>query len=148
MSAHRWGFSVLPQFGDLPMKSFLGIGFVLLAGSLLLAGGQRASERSDDTKGKKHNPPATQTQDVLILKLDDKLTKDNPKDRVRNASFCQVRKVNFEAGKTYQIDLVSNQFDAFLRLEDGQGKQLATDDDGGSGSNARIVYQATTTGDN
>lgn len=45
-------------------------------------------------------------------------------------------------GKRYTIDLVSRDFDAYLRLEDSTGKQLAEDDDSGGNLNARIVFQA------
>jgi hypothetical protein len=47
-----------------------------------------------------------------------------------------------EAGKTYQIDHMSKDFDAYLYLEDPDGKLLAEDDDGGEGLNSRITYKA------
>lgn len=47
-----------------------------------------------------------------------------------------------EAGKTYQIDHMSKVFDAYLYLEDPDGKLLAEDDDGGEGLNSRITYKA------
>lgn len=43
---------------------------------------------------------------------------------------------------TVQIDLTSNQFDAFLILEDEDGIWLDFDDDGGPGLNSRLVYEA------
>ena len=51
-----------------------------------------------------------------------------------------------EAGKTYQIDHMSEAFDAYLYLEDPDGKLLAQDDDGGEGLNSRIIYKAEKTG--
>jgi hypothetical protein len=54
--------------------------------------------------------------------------------------------VEFEADKTYQIDLMSRAFDSFLILEDSTGKQLATDDDGGDGLNSRLVFRAPANG--
>lgn len=59
-------------------------------------------------------------------------------------------KVKLTSGKTYVIDMISpNQkaLNPFLRLLDPNGKQLAEDDDGGEGMNARIIQkvQATTT---
>src|SRR5579862_6480339 len=51
-------------------------------------------------------------------------------------------KVKLEASKTYVIDMISPDqkvLDPFLRLLDAKGKQLAEDDDGGEGLNARII---------
>jgi hypothetical protein len=52
----------------------------------------------------------------------------------------------FEAGRTYVIDHVSQDFDAYLRLTDETGKELARDDDGGGNLNARIRFPAPRTG--
>jgi hypothetical protein len=54
--------------------------------------------------------------------------------------------VRLVQGRTYIIDLRSNQFDAFLRLEDSTFRQVAEDDDGGDGTNARIVYRCPRSG--
>jgi thiol-disulfide isomerase/thioredoxin len=70
------------------------------------------------------------------------LTKDDDKDSVRKESFRKVHPFKMIAGKTYIFDLKSNNFDAFLRLEDPSGKQVAEDDDSGGGLNAQIVYKA------
>jgi CHAT domain-containing protein/tetratricopeptide (TPR) repeat protein len=54
-------------------------------------------------------------------------------------------KVKLLAGKTYVIDMISpdqQALDPFLRLLDEKGKQLAEDDDGGEGLNARIIWKA------
>jgi DNA-binding beta-propeller fold protein YncE/DNA-directed RNA polymerase subunit RPC12/RpoP len=54
-----------------------------------------------------------------------------------------LRKVyvaELQAGRKYTIDLVSKDFDSFLRLEDPRGKELARDDDSGGYPDARIVY--------
>jgi hypothetical protein len=37
--------------------------------------------------------------------------------------------------------MISQQFDAYLRLEDSTGRQLAADDDGGDGLNSRITFK-------
>jgi hypothetical protein len=47
-----------------------------------------------------------------------------------------------EAGKTYQIDHKSGDFDCYLYLEDPDGKVLAEDDDGGGGLDSRILHKA------
>jgi hypothetical protein len=51
--------------------------------------------------------------------------------------------VNLQAGKKYVIQLNSNQFDCFLRLMDGGGNAVASDDDSGGGLNARIDFDCT-----
>src|SRR5262249_46996663 len=70
------------------------------------------------------------------LKIEGKLNKD-----VRSIAY----QVKMEAGKTYVIDMISpdqKALDPFLRLLDSAGKQLAEDDDGGEGLNARITFRA------
>jgi hypothetical protein len=69
------------------------------------------------------------------------LTKDDPLDKARQ-KHCRAYDVEMNGDKTYVIDLMSKQFDAFLRLEDAGGKQLAQDDDSGGGTNARIRFKA------
>jgi thiol-disulfide isomerase/thioredoxin len=79
------------------------------------------------------------------IKIADKLTKDDPKDKKRGfASKTHI--VNMKAGNTYTIDMVSMEFDAYLRLEDPNGKELAEDDDSGGNQNARIVFGCTKDG--
>jgi hypothetical protein len=52
----------------------------------------------------------------------------------------KVHTVTLTKGTVYVIDLVSTDFDAFLRLEDSGGHRLAEDDDGGGGWNARLFF--------
>jgi hypothetical protein len=49
------------------------------------------------------------------------------------------------AGKVYTIDLVSRDFDAYLRLEDSRLKELARGKDGGGVPSPHIVFQAPST---
>jgi len=69
----------------------------------------------------------------------------DPADPVRQLP-AKLYTVELKAGKTYVIDLMSAQFDCFLRLENPDGKQLAADDDGGEGLNSRIRFQCTADG--
>jgi len=69
-----------------------------------------------------------------------KLSPDDPRDKVQAKSPHKVHTMKWKIGESYQIDLVSRDFDAFLRLEDSAGKQLALDDDSGGMLNARIVF--------
>jgi hypothetical protein len=75
------------------------------------------------------------------LKVEGKLNPDDAKDKVQTKSPHQVHTMKMKQGQTYQIDLVSRAFDAFLRLEDESGKQLAMDDDSGGGLNSRIFFK-------
>jgi serine protease Do len=80
------------------------------------------------------------------LKLQDKLTTDDPIDPVGPKHAFKIHTVKMTAGRTYTIDLASDAFDAFLRLSDAQFKKLAEDDDSGGGLNSRIVFRAKTDG--
>jgi peroxiredoxin len=79
------------------------------------------------------------------IRIEDKLTQDDAKDRVRNAP-AKVHTVQLKGGNTYTIDMVSNEFDSYLRLEDSRGRQLAEDDDSGGNLNARIIFNCPKTG--
>jgi hypothetical protein len=70
------------------------------------------------------------------------LADTDPKDSARTTSFAKVFPVRMRKGQSYVIDMVSTQFDPFLRLENAAGQQLAQDDDSGGFPNARIVYIA------
>jgi hypothetical protein len=68
------------------------------------------------------------------------LTPNDPLDRGRPGSRCQIHRVRLQAGRTYEIDLHSQEFDAYLRIEDAAGNGLAEDDDGGPLLDARLVF--------
>jgi len=81
-----------------------------------------------------------------ILNVAERLSETDPHDRMRTDSFARTYKVKLKAGVAYTIDLISTDFDTYLRLEDEAGVQLAVDDDGGEGLDARIVYTPTRSG--
>jgi hypothetical protein len=81
------------------------------------------------------------SKDDQSLKVDGKVSPADAKDKVMTKSPHQVHKMNMKAGQTYQIDLMSQAFDAFLRVEDASGKQLASDDDSGGGLNSRLYFK-------
>ena len=58
-----------------------------------------------------------------------------------------VWSVTARAGQRVVIDMESDDVDAYLRVLRNDGTSIATDDDGGSGSNARMEFQATYPGD-
>jgi hypothetical protein len=81
---------------------------------------------------------------VLVLtdkehRIDGRLANNSPQVMDKPA---QVHTVKMTANKTYIVDLESNDFDAYLRILDAGGKQLAEDDDSGDGLNARIRFTA------
>jgi S1-C subfamily serine protease len=80
----------------------------------------------------------------VVFEKKDKLSLDDPHDRLLEHSHVKVFPFEVKAGSTYTIDLSSKAFDAYLRLEDGKGKVLADDDDGAAknSTDARIVYRA------
>jgi hypothetical protein len=72
------------------------------------------------------------------------LTSRDGRDPKRGIT-CHIYEVKFVANRAYTIDLESNAFDAFLRLENSNRQELAWNDDF-IGLNSRIVYVAPNTG--
>lgn len=54
--------------------------------------------------------------------------------------------VYFEAGSTARINLSSESFDTYLYVKDTNGREIATDDDGGSGTNSSLIFSASESG--
>jgi hypothetical protein len=77
------------------------------------------------------------------------LTDADPKDKLRKTSPAKAYTVNLAAGKQYQIDLMSDQFDAFLRLENAAGQTVAENDDIEflKDLNSRIIYPCNQAGE-
>src|SRR5262249_27796589 len=100
--------------------------------------------RTSGTVKIKKTPHMVQTHSVGKngLKIEDGLTQSDFRDRSRGFS-CKVYQVKMFAGRTYTIDLASHEFDAFMRLEDSTGWELAKDDDSGGNLNARIKFRPT-----
>ncbi len=73
---------------------------------------------------------------------DNELTASDARDFAFPKSPYKCYEIDFEAGATYVIDHVSNQFDAYLRLLDDARNELARDDDSGGNLNARIRFTA------
>jgi hypothetical protein len=74
------------------------------------------------------------------------LISSDPRDRIRKGSPHKVREVSLERGVPYVIDLMSPEFDAFLRIEDEAGVTIAENDDGGFGTDARLTYTPSRSG--
>jgi predicted Zn finger-like uncharacterized protein len=85
------------------------------------------------------DPDGSFRQDNQLTKFDP--VKFNPVHRENKRH--KLYGVRLEANRTYQIDLISNDFDAFLYLVDDTGQVVAWDDDNGGGINnqdARIIH--------
>jgi hypothetical protein len=83
---------------------------------------------------------AAEKKELNELVVNENLLANLPSDPIRPGRFHKVHKVELKAGVVYTIDLAGKTFDAFLRLEDAAGKQLAVDDDSGGNYNARIEF--------
>jgi serine protease Do len=80
------------------------------------------------------------------IEINDALTQNDGNDeKLQNPA--KKYPVKLHKDKTYIIDLVSKDFDAYLRLLDRKGNQLAEDDDGGGDLNARIIHGIEADGD-
>jgi len=81
------------------------------------------------------------------LKIDAKLAANDPRDSVRNNCYAKVYLVKLQKDKTYTIRLNSPDFmalDPYLRLEDANKKQLASNDDDPDEKtlNSKLVFKA------
>jgi len=82
------------------------------------------------------------------LKIDGKLTTDDPKDKVRKDMFAKVFQVKLTGDQSYTIRLNSSdmkKLDPFLRVEDAEGLQLAFNDDDPEEKktlNSKLVFKA------
>ncbi|MBE7385079.1 MAG: PPC domain-containing protein [Leptolyngbya sp. SIO1E4] len=63
-----------------------------------------------------------------------------------DGSYYNIHTFEGQAGETVRIDMVSNDFDAYLILFGPQGGRVTQNDDGGSGSNATIIATLPATG--
>ena len=92
--------------------------------------------------------PPKYTTTIVELKMElsvkEQLTNKDPIYPGRGGRH-KVHSVKLQAGKTYQIDMISTYFDSYLFLEDSAGTVLMQDDDGGGYPNARIIYRPTKT---
>jgi hypothetical protein len=80
----------------------------------------------------------------IIFKQQDRLM---PNDPIRDGKPHKAFTIELEQGRTYVIDMVSMETDAYLRVYNPAGVLVAEDDDGGGNQNARIRYTADATGD-
>ena len=86
-------------------------------------------------------------QEEKEIVVNSELNNGDLKDKVLTQSFSKTYVYKMTQGNKYQIDMVTQAFDAYLRLEDPKGTQVAADDDSGGQLNARIIYTPNVTGD-
>ncbi|OLC08665.1 MAG: hypothetical protein AUH42_00855 [Gemmatimonadetes bacterium 13_1_40CM_70_11] len=60
-----------------------------------------------------------------------------------DSTYFQRWVLPVQLNQTFTVDLISDDFDAYMRLARGHDEKLVDNDDGGGGCNARIVYTAT-----
>lgn len=73
------------------------------------------------------------------IKKQDKIEDGDPIDPERN-NASKVYTVELKEGAAYTIDMVSTDFDAYLRVLDADGNELADDDDSGGNLDARVLF--------
>jgi hypothetical protein len=83
----------------------------------------------------------------VVKTIDGVIKKTDPFDLEREKCYRHIHDFKMQAGKTYTIDLVSEDFDAYLRLENDDKGKLAEDDDGAGNLNSRIVFTPPGEGD-
>ena len=97
--------------------------------------------------------PASLAQPALIAQLTSRSPRSitgalSPTSPVLEAdgSYYELHTFEGTADETLTIDLISDDFDAYLILQSPTGEAIAQDDDGAGGTNARIVMTLPTTG--
>jgi hypothetical protein len=79
-----------------------------------------------------------------LTKIDGRLI-DPPAPK--KEAYRAPHKLKLEVGKLYHVDMTSDDFDVLLRIEDDKGKTLKEDDDGGGGTNARLQFTPSQSGE-
>lgn len=77
---------------------------------------------------------------AVVKTFDGTIKKTDPFDVEREKCWRHVHEFKMQVGKTYTLDLVSEDFDAYLRLEHDDKGKIAEDDDGAGNLNSRIVF--------
>jgi hypothetical protein len=90
-------------------------------------------------------PAYAQDNVVPLLEFTGQILNVDAKDRTRPGP-CKTHAVELIKDRVYIVDLMSSDFDAYVRIEDNKGKSLAEDDDGGNGTNSRLRFTAPESG--
>lgn len=117
--------------------------------NLQLPQGIRAMVAVTDSKGdslglfSKDDPSVEKVKSAggtVVKTIDGTIAKTDPFDFEREKCYRHIHEFKMQAGKTYTLDLTSEEFDAYLRLESEEKGKIAEDDDGAGNLNSRIVY--------
>lgn len=81
--------------------------------------------------------------EVPVLVVKGKITRNDPRDRLRRGRHCKIHKLKMVPGNTYVIHCKTTVHDGYLRLEDSKKRRLAFNDDFKNTRNSRIVYRPT-----
>ncbi|MSQ93953.1 MAG: PDZ domain-containing protein [Gemmataceae bacterium] len=76
----------------------------------------------------------------FVVNATSKLTDQDSTDKKLPGRFLKVQEVKMSAGGVYAIELKSNDFDAYLVIQDAKGNKLAEDNDSGGGLNAKLMF--------
>ncbi|WP_072620220.1 CHAT domain-containing tetratricopeptide repeat protein [Spirulina major] len=86
--------------------------------------------------------PSTAAERVVI---DGQLTADSPV--YDDGTYYNLYPLTVQAGDSIQVDLISTEFDGVLKLYDSEGQNLAQNNNGGEGNNAKLIETIPTEGD-
>jgi len=129
-----------------PLVAVLGLLLALAPRALSRGdkGEDKKVEKGEDKKGE--DKKGEQGDAFKPVKIDGKLSADDPKDKKLTDSPAKIHKVKLTEGKTYDIRLSSMDFDTYLRIEDDGGKELAANDDSDGTLNSRLAFTPKKTG--
>jgi Bacterial pre-peptidase C-terminal domain len=110
--------------------------------------GVASLQAQDAKKGepKKGEPKKGKTETFKPIDINEALDANDPADPKHNKPAKRYT-IKLQKDKTYIVDLVTKDFDAYLRLLNKKGDELAEDDDGGGDLNSRIIHSAKETED-
>jgi thiol-disulfide isomerase/thioredoxin len=123
----------------------LGMTALFFADARVAAGVKKKDDVGEKKKGEDEAPKSI--AGTTILNVSDTLSDKDERDPDAKDNYCKIYKIKLKAGKKYQFDLRSPDFDSYLTLRDKDGTSVAENDDGGGGFNARIVFPATADGE-
>jgi S1-C subfamily serine protease len=121
---------------------------------LQIPNGLRAMVAVTDDKGtslgifSKDDPSVEKTKSAggpIVKTFESTLKKSDPYDLERDKCYRHIHEFKMQVGKVYTLDLVSEDFDAYLRIETDEKGKLAEDDDSAGNNNARIVFSPPST---
>lgn len=82
----------------------------------------------------------------ILVNAKNNLSDQDSTDKKLPGRFIKMQELKLIGGATYHIELQSNDFDAYLVLQDVKGKKLTEDNDSGGGLNAKLVFRAPSDG--